>query len=110
MVFNKIDRLENGEMVKRSLERFPNSVAVSAVTGEGFPELLAELGNQSRPVRDFVELKVPLSEPAVIARLHAVGLVVERDYKGDSARFKVRIPRHLRAEFAPFIVQDLAAA
>ena len=110
MVFNKIDRLENGEMVKRSLERFPNSVAVSAVTGEGFPELLAELGNQSRPVRDFVELKVPLSEPAVIARLHAVGLVVERDYKGDSARFKVRIPRHLRAEFAPFIVQDLRAA
>ena len=60
--------------------------------------------------REFVELQVPHSEPAVIARLHAVGLVVERDYKGDSARFKVRIPRHLRAEFAPFIVQDLAAA
>ena len=29
---------------------------------------------------------------------------------GDSARFKARIPPHLHAEFAPFIVQDLRAA
>ncbi len=107
MVFNKIDRVENGGVLNRSLERFPNSVAMSAVTSEGLPGLLAELGNQLRPPRDFVELEVPHSEPAVIARLHAVGQVVERDYNGDSARFKARIPAHLHAEFAPFIVQDL---
>jgi len=46
----------------------------------------------------------------VIARLHADGQVVERDYNGDSARFKARITPHLHAEFAPFIVQDLRAA
>ena len=107
MVFNKIDRLENGGVLDRNLERFPNAVAMSAVTGEGLPELLAELGNQLRPARDFVELEVPHSEPAVIARLHAVGQVVERDYNGDNARFKARIPSHLHAEFAPFIVQNL---
>jgi len=110
MVFNKIDRVENGELVNRNLERYPNTVAVSATTGQGFPELLAELGSQVRPARELVELKVPHSEPAVIARLHAVGQVVERDYDGDSARFKARIPPHLHAEFAPFIVQDLRAA
>ena len=110
MVFNKIDRVENGELVNRNLERYPNTVAVSATTGQGFPELLAELGSQLRPARELVELKVPHSEPAVIARLHAVGQVVERDYNGDSARFKARIPPHLHAEFAPFIVQDLRAA
>ena len=107
MVFNKIDRVENGGLLNRNLERFPNAVAVSAVTGEGLAGLLAELGNQLRPARDFVELEVPHSEPAVIARLHAVGQVVERDYNGESARFKARIPAHLHAEFAPFIVQDL---
>jgi len=110
MVFNKIDRVENGELVNRNLERYPNTVAVSATTGQGFPELLAELGSQVRPARELVELKVPHTEPAVIARLHAVGQVVERDYNGDSARFKARIPPHLHAEFAPFIVQDLRAA
>ena len=110
MVFNKIDRVENGELVNRNLERYPNTVAVSATTGQGFPELLAELGSQLRPARELVELKVPHSEPAVIARLHAVGQVVEHDYNGDSARFKARIPPHFHAEFAPFIVQDLRAA
>ena len=78
--------------------------------GEGFPALLEELGSQLRPARDLVELKVPHSEPAVIARLHAVGQVLERDYNGESARFKARIPPHLRAEFSAFIVQDLRVA
>jgi GTP-binding protein HflX len=110
MVFNKIDRLDNGELRLRFAEQFANSVAVSATTGEGFPALLAELGSQSRPIREFVELNVPHSEPAVIARLHEVGQVVERDYNGDGARFRARIPPHLRAEFAPFIVQDLRVA
>ena len=110
MVFNKIDRLENGEVVGRYLEQYPSSVAVSAATGEGFPALSAELGNQLRPSREFVELNVPHTEPAVIARLYAVGQVVESDYNGDGARFKARIPPHFHAEFAPFIVQDLRVA
>ena len=109
MVFNKIDRLENGEVVGRFLEQYPNSVAVSAATGEGFPALSAELGSQLRPSRELVELNVPHTESAVIARLHAVGQVVERDYNSDGARFKARIPLHCHAEFAPFIVQHLAA-
>ena len=110
MVFNKIDRLISGELRHRLAEQLPNTVAVSAKTGEGFPALLAELGSQLRPTREFLELKVPHSESAVIARLHAVGQVVERDYNGADARFKARIPPHLHAEFAPFIVQDLRIA
>ncbi len=107
MVLNKIDRLENGEVVGRFLEQYPNGVAISATTGKGFPALRAELGSQLRPSREFVELSVPHTEAAVIARLHAVGQIVERNYNGESARFKARIPGHLHAEFAPFIVQDL---
>ncbi|HKS35845.1 MAG TPA: GTPase HflX [Verrucomicrobiae bacterium] len=110
MVFNKIDRVENGELKGRYLDRFPNAVVVSATTGQGFPALLAELGGQLRPAREFVELQVPHDAPAVIARLHAVGQVIERDYNGAAARFKARIPPHLHAEFAPFIVQRLQVA
>jgi len=34
-------------------------VAVSATTGDGVPSLLAELGSQLRPAREFLELRVP---------------------------------------------------
>ena len=105
MVFNKIDRFENRELLHRFLERFPNAVGVSAKNGEGVPALLSELGTRLRPERDFVELKVPFENSAVIARLHEVGQVIERDYKGAAARFKVRLPPHVRSEFASYLAR-----
>jgi len=48
---------------------------------------------------------VPQEKAAVIARLHAVGQVVQSRYTGKNARFKVRIPPHLHAEFAAFVVE-----
>ena len=67
--------------------------------------LLAELGTRLRPIREFLDLRVPQEKAAVIARIHAVGQVVTRRYSGRNARFKVRIPPHLHAEFAPFVVE-----
>jgi len=85
-------------------EHFPHAVGISAKTGEGLPQLLAELGTQLRPVRDVLDLRVPQEQAAVIARIHAVGQVVASRYGGKTARFKVRIPPHLREEFAAFVV------
>jgi len=111
MVFNKIDRLNgNGDALTRVLERYPQGVAISATSGEGIPSLLAQLGSQLRPSREFLELAVPHERAGVIARLHEVGQVVERHYDGDTARFKARIPPHLREEFAPFFVRNLQRA
>ena len=102
MVFNKIDRFTNRDLLNRYLDRYPNGVGISAKTAEGIPVLLAELGLALRPVRDFVELSVPYNSYSVIARLHEVAQIVERVYNGRTARFKARIPAHLRAEFAPY--------
>ncbi|MHC1768317.1 MAG: GTPase HflX [Verrucomicrobiia bacterium] len=104
MVLNKIDQVTQADLVQRYVDRYPHSVPVSCLTREGIPELLAELGSTLRPEREFLELAVPHEASAVIARLHSVGQVVERDYEGSEAHFKVRLPPHLHAEFAPFIV------
>ena len=106
MVFNKIDRFETNGHLHGFMERFPGSVAVSAKTGDGVPELLAELGVMLRPVREFVDLAIPHEASAVIARLHAVAQVVERDYDGASARFKARVPPHLMSEFSRYLVTE----
>jgi GTP-binding protein HflX len=114
MVFNKIDRLdlENGNRQKlnRFLEKYPQGVAISAEKGDGIPALLAELGSQIRPLREFVELSVPHEKAGVIARLHEVAQIIERRYNGKTAKFKARIPPHFRREFEPFVVQKLQAA
>lgn len=111
MAFNKIDQLNgNQDVLTRFLERHPRGVGLSATSGVGVTALLAELGSQLRPIREFMELAVPHDQPGVIARLHEVGQVVERNYNGAKARFKARIPPHLREEFAPFFVRELQTA
>ncbi len=104
MVFNKIDCAPNPEQVQAFLQRWPHAVAISARTEEGFPGLRTELGSRLRPVREFLELAIPHSQAAVVARLHSVAQVVERKYDGERARFKVRLPPHLHGEFAPFVL------
>ena len=104
MVFNKIDQMNGHDALPRLREKFPNAVSISAKTGEGIAPLLAELGTQLRPVREFLDLRVPQEKAAVIARIHAVGQIVSSRYSGKSARFRVRIPPHLLEEFAPFVV------
>jgi len=111
MVFNKVDQLNGSrDILPRFLERYPNGVVISATSGEGIPALLAELGTQLRPIREFLELSVPHDQSGVIARLHEVGQVIERNYEGETALFKARIPPHLREEFARFFVRDLQTA
>ena len=111
MVFNKIDQLNgNNNVLSGFLERHPHGVAISATSGEGIPALLQQLSSQLRPIREFMEFSVPHDRTGVIARLHEVGQVVERNYNGKTARFKARIPPHLREEFAPFMVRELQTA
>jgi GTP-binding protein HflX len=110
MVFNKIDKLEGEGTQKRLQQGHPNGVSVSAQTGEGIPALLAELSSQLRPAREFVLLSVPHEQAAVIARLHKVGQVIHRNYRGRTAKFKARIPPHFHAEFAPFMTAERQGA
>jgi GTP-binding protein HflX len=108
MIFNKMDKLQNGAgsgVLNRLREKFPNAVSISAQTGEGIAHLLAEIGIQLRPTRDFLQLKIPHEASAAIARLHKIGQVIERRYNGKTANFKVRIPPHHHAEFAAFIAK-----
>lgn len=106
MVLNKTDRFGSDALLQQYLHRFPSAVGVSAKTGQGIPDLLAELASLLRPVREFVELHVPHEASAVIARLHAIAQVVERNYDGETARFKARIPPHLHREFSSFIIAE----
>jgi len=103
MVFNKIDRISTSGLAKRFTDKYSNSIAVSAKTGEGFGEFMAELGKQLRPIRQMVEISIPHSKSNVIARLHEVGQVVERNYDGEEAFFKALIPPNYLDYFDSYI-------
>ncbi len=104
MVFNKVDKEGTAELASIFCQQFPKAVAVSARKKIGFDVLFAELGAMLKPIRDFVEVRIPHHEQKAISRLHALGQIVEQDYEGELARFRVRIPPYARHEFERFVV------
>ena len=106
MIFNKVDRISSSGLSKRFTDQYSNSIAVSAKTGEGFDELMAELGKQLRPIRKMVGISIPHSKSDIIARLHEVGQVLERNYDGDEAVFKALIPPNYLDYFEPYLSNE----
>ena len=71
-------------------------VAVSALTGEGIPALLAAIDAalHSDPIVE-AELRVPQHEGAVLAAIEAGMIVHSRDYEGNLVRLTVSGPASL---------------
>ncbi|MCF7668647.1 MAG: GTPase HflX [Verrucomicrobia bacterium] len=107
MVFNKIDRLTNLNVVNKLSEIYPDSVAVSAKEGTGLEQLVHELGLRIRPERAFLELRVPAVDSSVIARAYSVGQVVESRYEGTDAILKVRMPPQFVEKFRDYLIREL---
>jgi GTP-binding protein HflX len=107
LVMNKLDRLPEGvadtEAVKRRLLGESGShldtraVAVSALTGAGFEQLLA-LIDEVLPLDPIsrVHLRVPAGDGATLAMLHEFGRVVESRYSGEFCEIEADVPESLR--------------
>jgi GTP-binding protein HflX len=102
IVFNKIDNLENRELAETYVSRFPNSVAISARTGEGVSKLVSALQEALSSWRLRLQFRLPAKESALIAEIHRVGHVLELRYEGENALIVAHVPPHLEAKLAPF--------
>ena len=103
IVFNKIDVLEDRELIAVYLEKFRGSVAISARTGEGVEELVPALQNALSSWRLRSRYRLPLSESALLAEVHRVGHVLELRYEGDFAVLVAHIPPQLEQKLASFL-------
>jgi GTP-binding protein HflX len=104
MVFNKIDLLENDELVDVYAKKFPGSVAISARKGIGVSELVEALQGELGAWRLRSQFRVPLSEAGLIAEIHRVGHVLELRYDGEFALIVAHTPPQLQQRLAAFAV------
>jgi GTP-binding protein HflX len=99
--FNKQD-LQDPQIVGRLVERTPHSCAISAVTGEGCPDLL-RLVEELLPARHVVRIyRIPYDDAGVVSWLHASGRVLQERFDADGARLKVMIRRELAEQVRHF--------
>jgi GTP-binding protein HflX len=102
IVFNKIDRLADREILNSQLRHHPGSVAISARTGEGMDSFFQELEVRLGSWRMRVEFRIPNTESALLAEIHRVGHVLNLSYEGDTAIVIAHVPPELKSRLVPY--------
>jgi GTP-binding protein HflX len=109
LVLNKIDEVDPLRR-RRLANRFPGSLEISALTGEGLDELRARVaerfGERLRPVR----LLVPYDKGRILAELYELGAPIEERLDTSEGVIVVaRLPHREVARFAPYLVSEPTA-
>ncbi len=102
LVFNKIDALENPELVEIYRNKFSGSVAISARTSEGVSGLVEALQDELSSWRLRSRFRIPTNESALLAEIHRVGHVLELRYEGDDAVIVAHVPPQLEQKLTRF--------
>jgi GTP-binding protein HflX len=91
MVFNKIDVLPDRSPLAALAEQFPHSVFISATRGINILGLKGEVAKLLK--EEFVDKTFTVSQrdQKLIAFLHTVGEVVDKDYQEDSVVLSLRV-------------------
>lgn len=101
VVFNKSDLIdENARLVLRGLE--PRSVFVSARTGEGIDDLLAQISALIPRPDIRVELLVPYDRGDIISMLHERGTVLSTSYDEQGTRVIALVTDQQESLLRPF--------
>ncbi len=103
-VLNKIDRLNDPGQAQRTLDAFPDAVAISALRGDGIEELLQTVKNKLFESYETLTVELPYSEGGLISLFHEEGHVevVENQYEGVYIRGK--LPVRYLTKYRKFIV------
>jgi GTP-binding protein HflX len=120
LVLNKADRLESqhlesdradtlrGRLLRHAEARTPaRAVVISALTGEGVPEMLAAI-DEVLPFDPVVHARFRLAagDGARIHMLYELGRVVKRDYTGQFCDIEAEVSESLRERLAEFVVAE----
>jgi GTP-binding protein HflX len=90
VVINKADQLDEIARARFS-RRFPDAILISALRGDGIPELLNGIAAHIPPPEIEADLLVPYERGDVVAALHAAGAVLSEEFTPDGTKVRARL-------------------
>jgi GTPase len=109
LALNKIDRLRGSERA-RLATRFPGSVPVSAVTGEGVDGLLEAVAEAAPNPPVEVQALIPWARGDLVAMLYDEAEVLKAEAEPDGTRVHARVGLRELAAVREYVVAPGAAA
>jgi GTP-binding protein HflX len=102
---NKIDRLSDPASARRTVEQFPQSVAISARTGEGIDDLLERASTMLYETFAPIVVRLPYQQGQLISLFHEFGQVERLEHGRKGVLMQGRIPGRLVAQFQAWQVK-----
>ena len=105
LVINKSDESDPSQL----LMDYPDSIAISARSGDGIDKLLSSVADELRSVWDVVELAIPFDKGEVLAQVHREGQVLEERVTEEKMYVQARLDSLSRSRMASFILESEAS-
>jgi GTP-binding protein HflX len=104
LVINKVDLVDDAGRTQLA-NRYPDSLQVSAETGEGVEELRARIAERFAERFEPVRLLIPYTEGGRLNELYALGAPIEeREDTDEGVLVLARLPRREIRRLAPYVV------
>ena len=99
---NKVDRFAHPGRPATLLADFPDSLPISALTGQGIPALLERVEQELEKAMVPVAVTIPYRRGDLVDLFHKRGLIELEDHGGDGTRIEGRLPVHLTERYREF--------
>ena len=99
-LLNKVDVADDMAMVEMLTCHRPDSLSISALTGEGIDRLITEVRGRSRGDTIEVTVRIPHTEGKLLAELGTRGFVRDRRFLAEGVELDLRISRTQLSQFA----------
>ncbi len=108
-IFNKTDLERGHNQAIRLMERFPHSVQLSAVTGDGLSTLEQLISDMLKNRVKHLSLKIPAADGRLLAALHANGKVLAQKVRGKHLYIEAILSAGFAASLPDDVIQTAAA-
>lgn len=102
VALNKIDRLSKPSEAIKNAKAFPNSIAISALTGDGISDLLTKIGKMLFENMEFIQVRIPYQKGNLISLFHEFGQVISVTHGQKDVIINGRLPINLVSQFLPW--------
>ena len=92
LVFNKIDSIEDIEILEKAHEKFPSAVSISCKKNEGIDVLRQKIIIQFEKRLSPYLMELEHSQAGIISQIRKFALIVKEDYKEDRICLSLRLP------------------
>lgn len=105
-VLNKIDRIDNPQVLERLKRDYPNPAAISALFNTGLEELLTIIERQLTSGATPYTLRIPYAASGVASQVRDNGRIISEEYKDNYIEIIVEFSGDAYKRFSDYLIEE----